>query len=335
MRFAMPLSRRESIHARRVRTAGCTLMMVLAAGCTTDGPTSGARGVVQVAWADGGNQCGQKCSLSIPLATGASAYLLIHNRPDLPRLEVVSADPDVLALESTSLGDHLFLATGLRAGTATVRFEDEGAVVDEVEVEVRDPARFDAIDAPDAVGEVWQPVFARLRDASGSELRGFGAVTYEASDALDVRSPDGWRFERFFGLPGASPWPGASAERFEVRGDASGSPGFVRAILPAGPTELPLWAAAPGVRELRLTSDVEGENAVRIEARIAIATPDRFAPCCEWTVEHDDASVSVRVEQCEALVLASTDTTVAQAATVVCEYAGSRQAIGVTIAALP
>jgi len=315
----------------------CVLVSVLATGCAdVDGPTTGARGVVQVGWADGGNACGQKCSLSMPLATGASAFLLLHNRADLPRLDALSADPDVLAVDATSVGDHLFRVTGLRAGATTVRFEDGGVVVDEVEVEVRDPARFEAVDAPVEVGELWHPVWAVLRDASGGELRGFGAVTYEASDGLDVRTNDGWRFDSFFGLSGSAPWPGASAERFEVRGDASGSDGLVRAALPVGSTELPVTAAAPVVRALALSSEVEGENAVRVDAQIQVDDPERFAPCCEWSVERDDeASVAIRVDDCDAMVLASTDTTVTQTARVVCEYAGARDSIDVSIAAVP
>jgi len=89
------------------------------------------------------------------------------------------------------------------------------------------------------------------------------------------------------------------------------------------------------VRDLRLWSAVEGENAVRVTAAIRVDGADRFEPCCEWAVDHDDASVSIREERCDALVLASTDTAVVQEATVECADAGTSDAIDVTIAAVP
>ena len=65
-----------------------------------------------------------------------------------------------------------------------------------------------------------------------------------------------------------------------------------------------------------------------------VEEPERFEPCCAWTVDGGESAVSIREEECHDLVLASTDTSVGQEATIECRYGGASESVDVTIAAV-
>lgn len=308
---------------------------ILLAGCAADGPTTGSRGAVRVAWADGASECGERCSLSIPLATGASAYLRIENRVDLPPLELRSSDPARLEIARIGVADNVFLARGLAAGRVTLLAEDDGGLLDEVSVEVRDPVQLELFDLPSEVGERWVDTFGVFRDRSSAELRGYGAATYETTEGLEVRAPNGWRAEAFFGRAGPAPWPGASSEWLELRGRASGRPETLRVRLGGGVTELSVVAAVPEILSLGLTFTYEGETAIRVAAAIVVDRPERFDPCCEWTLLDETASAYARETECLEVVLASTDVTAPQRVSVTCAYAGAVERLDAVIPAAP
>lgn len=309
---------------------------LLATACAGTGATWGERGVVRLGWTDGALECSDACSLDLPLATGARAYLRIDNREDLPALTLRSRETAVLTLVASPIADDLFLATGVAVGAARIEVEDEaGVVVDGFVVEVRDAATLELAGAssPLELGDRWLEQFARVRDRDGAELRGFGGVVYEPTSNVEVTTPIDWRTELLFSMTGAS-GRGASSEYLELRGDGSGTTGALRVVAPAGTTTLPLVALAPSATAITL-ADEAVEYGVRVEATFEGVDLDRFDPCCAWSWSPREVSVTARERTCDVLTLGTTDPSTLQAATVTCAYGGREASLPIAVPASP
>lgn len=308
--------------------------VLLLVGCAGSEPRFGELGVVELAYADGNEQCRSDCDPSSPVAVGATALLQIQNPEAVPRVSLRALDPEALEVLET-FSRELWRVRPLRAGEHTVVFEDvRDEEIDRFVIDAREVAAVAVEREVEPLGT--EPVTVQLAayDDGGEALRGYSFVDASSSENVSVRRLEVPELLEGFDSTRMSFARPPNYEAFELGGDGSGGVGTITFSAPSGAT-LELTVSVLEVPPTQVSSVILSSSpasyAVDVTAAFTVAVEGASPPCCEWSIEPagEGAVLSPAWTCSEARALSTTMDPVS--ATIVCEADGARGELEVTI----
>ncbi|MFK7992091.1 MAG: hypothetical protein AB8I08_39095 [Sandaracinaceae bacterium] len=317
----------------RLGTALAVFALLIPGGCQSGPSTEGELGVASMSYADSHRSCDQNCSLEVPLAVGARAWVFVEVPWERGAYTVRAADPEVVSFGASRSADHHQLR-GLAPGDTMLELVDErDELIDRFSIQVRPIARLTGVpDGTVRLGARERGYDLKAYDALERPLRGLQAIDVEAPDFVDVTLPAyGTTLENVNtpGRLGAAQLP----EVLVLRTDQSEQSGTVTITSSERSWSFEVFAAAPEVASIVLSVEPEDENATVTAEFTVENTRDRVIPCCRWSLVTEDADAGLNGETCATVGVFNADLDRPQEVEVLCESGGAEARATVSLSA--